>query len=321
MTRPIARPANVSARTRRRQGSSLLFRVALALAFVVTCVLATPVVLPAVRSARVPGGAPPATGGTGLVSGQTAMAGLASGACVSFTPSSGRYSKTVFIDPGHGGPDPGVVGMAGGRRVLEKTVALSVGTRLAELLRGDGYRVVMSRTTDSSVASLSAADSVTGAMTASAVHRDLVSRTQCANAASASVLVSIHFDAFDDPSIGGAETFYDAARPFAASNRQLATDLQAAMVEDLGVTDRGIFTDDQLGAPTLTTSGSLYNHLIVLGPAAAGWVDNPSQMPGALVEPLFITNPAEAQLASEPAGQQRVAVSLQRGVNKFLSGA
>lgn len=248
------------------------------------------------------------------------MAGLAPGACLSFPPSAGRSGKTVFIDPGHGGLDPGVVGSAGGRQVLEKTVALSVGTRLATLLRADGYRVVLSRTTDSSVAGVSAADSVDGALTASAVHRDLVARAQCANAASAAVLVSIHFDAFDDPSVGGAETFYDAVRTFGASNRALAADLQAALVADLGVTDRGIFTDDQLGAPTLTTTGSLYDHLIELGPAAAGWVDNPSQMPGALVEPLFLTNPQEARLAADPAGQQRIAVALQKGVNKFLSG-
>ena len=321
MTRPIARPANVTARTRRRQGTSALFRSALVMALVITCVLATPVVVPAVRSARAPGGLPASSDGGGLVAGHTAMSGLASGACMSFAPSGGKPGKTVFIDPGHGGLDPGVVGSAGGRLVLEKTVTLSVGTRLAALLLRDGYRVVLSRTTDASVASLSASDSVTGAMTASAVHRDLVSRTQCANAASASVLVSIHFDAFDDPSVGGAETFYDAMRPFYASNRQLATDLQAAVVAALGVTDRGIFTDDELGAPTLTTSGSLYNHLIELGPAAAGWVDSPSQMPGALVEPLFLTNPAEARLAGDPAGQQRIAVALQRGVIKFLSGA
>jgi N-acetylmuramoyl-L-alanine amidase len=68
---------------------------------------------------------------------------------MSFVPADGRYAKTVFIDPGHGGLDPGVVGMAGGSPVLEKTVSLSVATRLGELLRGDGYRVVLSRTDDS----------------------------------------------------------------------------------------------------------------------------------------------------------------------------
>ena len=239
---------------------------------------------------------------------------------MSFVPAGGRYGKTVFIDPGHGGLDPGVVGTVGAQQVLEKTVALSVGTLLGGLLREDGYRVVLSRTADSSVTKVGADDSVTGAMTAAAVHRDLVSRIACANAASASVLVSIHFDAFDDPAIGGAETFFDQARPFATASQKLATDLQTAMVAETGVTDRGVWTDDGVGT-ALTSSGGLYDHLVVLGPASAGWVDDPSKMPGALVEPLFLTNPAEARFANDPAGQQRIASALRTGVERYLSAS
>jgi len=162
---------------------------------------------------------------------------------------------------------------------------------------------------------------VAGALTASAEHRDLVTRTLCANTAAASVLVSIHFDAFDDPSVGGTETFYDTARPFAPDNKRLARDLQSAVVAALGTSDRGVWTDDQLAAPTLTAAGSLYGHLIELGPAATGWVESPSQMPGALVEPLFLTNPAEARVASDPGGQQRIATALRAGLAKYFSGA
>jgi N-acetylmuramoyl-L-alanine amidase len=240
---------------------------------------------------------------------------------MSFSPIAGASGKTVFIDPGHGGLDPGVVGETGGHQVLEKDATLAVGMRLAALLRSDGYRVVMSRTTDSSVTRLSASDSVTGALTASAEHRDLVTRAACANAAQAAALVSIHFDAFDDPSVGGTETFYDAARPFAAQNKKLAADLQAALVTSLGTADRGVWTDDQLAAPTLTTSGSLYGHLIELGPAETGWVDNPSQMPGALVEPLFMSNAAEATVAAGAQGRQRIALALKSGLEKFLTGS
>jgi N-acetylmuramoyl-L-alanine amidase len=272
----------------------------------------------AARSPLLPNPGPPAE--NGLVAGQVAMGGLESGACMSYARGLERSAKTVFIDPGHGGLDPGVVGSAGGRRLLEKDVTLSVGTKLAALLQGDGYRVVMSRTTDTSVTKLTNNDSVSGAMTASAVHRDLVSRAACANAAGASVLVAIHFNAFDDPSVGGSETFYDADRSFAAENKRLATDLQSALVSGLAVADRGVWTDEQLAAPTLTESGRLYGHLIELGPAATGWVDNPSQMPGAVVEPLFLSNPAQARLASDPASQQKVAAALRAGLLKYFSG-
>jgi hypothetical protein len=91
------------------------------------------------------------------------------------------------------------------------------------------------------------------------------------------------------------------------------------MIARLGVADRGVWTDDQIAAPTLTGSGQSYNHLIELGPMSQGWVDNPSQMPGALVEPLFVTNPGEAQIAGDPAGQQNIAEALAAGVMKFLT--
>ena len=251
---------------------------------------------------------------------QLPVAGIDSGTCISYPPSGAQSGKTVFIDAGHGGLDPGVVGAAGGKQVLEKDATLAVANRLGALLRADGYGVVMARTQDTSVTRLAPSDSITGALTNSAEHRDLVTRVACANAAAASVLISIHFDGFSDPTVGGTETFYDSARPFAATSKRLAADLQAGLVAGLGTSDRGVWTDDQLAAPALTPSGDSYGHLIELGPAAAGWVDDPSQMPGALVEPLFITNSTEAQMAMDPAGQQRVAEAMEAGLVKFFSG-
>ncbi|HXM72710.1 MAG TPA: N-acetylmuramoyl-L-alanine amidase [Candidatus Dormibacteraeota bacterium] len=255
-----------------------------------------------------------------LVASQLSVSGLEAGACMSLPQTQAGSGQTVFIDPGHGGLDPGVVGMVSGQQVLEKDAALAVAARLSDLLRADGYRVVMARTRDSTVIKLSTADSVLGSLTASAEHRDLAARAACANAAGAAALLSIHFDAFGDPSIGGTETFYDSARTFAVESHRLAVNVQATLVSALRTSDRGVWTDDQLAAPTLTSSGSTYGHLIELGPMSAGWVDDPSQMPGALVEPLFLTNPAEARLASDPSGQQKIAVALEAGLVTFLTG-
>jgi N-acetylmuramoyl-L-alanine amidase len=321
MTRPIANARNVAARTRRRQGSWSPLRSALIVALLLTCVFSLPTFAEAARSVLPPRNGPIGDPAPGQVVGQIALDGVQPGACLSLAAIDRRSDKTVFIDPGHGGLDPGVVGMTGGRQILEKDVALAVGIRLATLLSDGGYRVVMSRTKDSSVTNLGPNDTITGALTASAERRDLATRAACANAGAASVLVAIHFDAFDDSAVAGTETFYDAERSFAAENKRLATDLQSALVAGLGTTDRGIWTDDQLAAPTLTSSGSLYGHLIELGPPAAGWVDNPSQMPGALVEPLFLTNATEAGLASSSSGQQRIAAALNTGLERYLSGA
>jgi N-acetylmuramoyl-L-alanine amidase len=318
MSGPIAKPRHVSARTRRRQGSSPLLRTALSLALIVACVVWFPRLVEAFRATDRQTTPPPEQLASAS---QIQLSGLDSGSCMSFSPTATSNGKTVFIDPGHGGLDPGVVGSSGGRQVLEKDATLAVATRLASLLRGDGYRVVMARTEDSSAIKLSPSDSITGSLTDDAVHRDLVTRAACANAANASVLVSIHFDGFVDPSVGGTETFYDPARPFAGDNKRLALDLQAALVNGLGTSDRGVWPDDQVNAPTLTTSGSRYGHLIELGPALTGWVDDPSRMPGALVEPLFITHPQEARIAADPAGQQQMAVALEAGLQRYFSGA
>lgn len=251
---------------------------------------------------------------------QLGVAGLEPGACVAYPPTAGAMGKTVFIDPGHGGVDSGVVGTAGGGPVAEKDATLATALKLRDLLRAGGYRVVMARTADSSVMKLTPSDTSNGLMTADAVRRDLEKRIECANTSGAAVLVSIHFDGFSDPSVGGTETFYDAARPFAASNKRLAADLQSALVARLGSTDRGVWTDDQVGT-ALSAAGQNYGHLILLGPQQSGYVDQPSQMPGALVEPLFVTDPNDAAVLSDPSGQQKIAKALETGLQKYLSGS
>lgn len=315
---PIANARNVPSRPRRRQGFPPVLRNALVVALILACCLL------AVRLGVLSKSAGAVTGvlvpAPQQGPSQLAVPGIGAGACMSLPPTSGHTGQTVFIDPGHGGLDPGVVGDARGRQVLEKDATLAVATRLSDLLRADGYRVVLARTTDSSVLKLGAADSVTGAMTNDAVHRDLLARIACANASNATLLISIHFDGFNDASVGGTETFYDAQRPFEVSSKRLATDLQSALVAGLGSSDRGVWTDDQTAAPSLTSAGSNYGHLMELGPMASGWVSTPSQMPGALVEPLFVTNPAEAAVLSDPAGQSRIAMALEAGVLQYLSG-
>ena len=53
-------------------------------------------------------------------------------------------------------------------------------------------------------------------------------------------------------------------------------------------------------------------------PAAEGYLATPSEMPGAVVEPLFITDPFEASIAAGEAGQQAIALGITRAVDTFL---
>jgi N-acetylmuramoyl-L-alanine amidase len=249
--------------------------------------------------------------------------GLTPGTCVALKPAR-KASRTIFIDPGHGGLDPGAVGeTSAGKTVAEKTLSLAVALNLARRLVADGYNVVLARTTDVNVARMSDQDQDSGALTAAAVRRDTLARVACANAAKADALVSIHFDAFDDPSVGGIETVYDDARPFAADNFHLAKAVHSSILGRFQaggwpVPDRGVWTDSDAGVTALTNEGASYGHLVELGPRQPGWVDRPSAMPGILVEPLFVTRPSEADLAASSQGQDAIARGIEAGLRAYF---
>jgi N-acetylmuramoyl-L-alanine amidase len=97
----------------------------------------------------------------------------------------GRYR--VVIDPGHGGPDPGAIGIGGLR---ETNVVLDVALQVAQLLQAQGVQVVMTRTSE--------------------VDVDLPPRVSLANRSRADAFVSLHANALSmaRPDVNGIETFY-----------------------------------------------------------------------------------------------------------------
>jgi YD repeat-containing protein len=74
-----------------------------------------------------------------------------------------------------------------------------VATEIAKRLRADCYRVVRSRTSDSSVRSFPADELTSGTLDPTQVRHDLQARVRCANDSHASALVSIHFNGYTDP--------------------------------------------------------------------------------------------------------------------------
>lgn len=128
----------------------------------------------------------------------------------------GRYK--VVIDPGHGGPDPGAVGIGGLR---ETDVVLDVCLQVARLLQARGVQVLMTRTTE--------------------VDVDLPPRVALANSSRADAFVSVHANALSRfrPDVNGIESFYfeEAGRP----SRNLAAALQQQMLSiSPGSPDRGV---------------------------------------------------------------------------------
>jgi N-acetylmuramoyl-L-alanine amidase len=231
----------------------------------------------------------------------------------------------VFLDAGHGGVDPGAVGVTqSGATVHEADLTLPVVLDTMSLLRAQGFRVVLSRTTGGSVARLTAADLANGELTVQGSHDDVAARDRCANLARATILVGVYFDAGTSSGNAGSITAYDGARPFAAANLRLATLVQTEVLAALNahgwaIPDDGVVSDVSLGGPPLSATAAAYGHLLLLGPALPGWFDTPSQMPGALIEPLFVTDPFEASIAASPAGQEAIAAGLDQAVGQYLA--
>jgi N-acetylmuramoyl-L-alanine amidase len=160
-------------------------------------------------------------------------------------------------------------------------------------------------------------------LTAEGVHADVAARDICANLAKATILLGIYFNAGTADSNAGSITGYDAARPFAADNLQLATLVQNDVLASMNehgwqIPDDGVVSDTTLGGPALTTAAADYGHLLLLGPADPPWFTTPSLMPGALIEPLFITDPFEGTIADSTTGQQAIADGIADAVDQYF---
>jgi N-acetylmuramoyl-L-alanine amidase len=119
----------------------------------------------------------------------------------------------VVIDPGHGGRDPGAIGIGGLR---EKDVVLNISQQVSSLLEQQGLQTLMTRQDDREV--------------------DLAPRVAAAERANADVFVSIHANALSmsRPDVNGVETFYYS------TGRSLAQSIQTNLVAETGMRDRGV---------------------------------------------------------------------------------
>lgn len=102
----------------------------------------------------------------------------------------------VVIDPGHGGNDPGGIGVSG---VLEKDVNLSVALFLKQNLEQQGIEVVMTRETDKGLYSESASNKK---------KEDLAKRIQIIEEEKPDFVLCIHQNIFTDAKYDGAQVFY-----------------------------------------------------------------------------------------------------------------
>ncbi len=147
------------------------------------------------------------------------------------------------------------------------------------------------------------------------------------------LLVGIYMDAGGTAQNAGSVTTYDTDRPFTAANLKIANLLQNDALHAMNdhgwsIPDDGTVSDATEGSDVgdaadggLAAEAANYHHLLLLGPASSGFFATPSNMPGAVIEPLFLTDPFEGSIAASAADQQVIAKGVATAVEAYFAPA
>jgi len=222
-------------------------------------------------------------GGLGLLAGTRWLASQVQARQLALVLGSVR-GRVIALDPGHGGIDPGAIGVNG---LTEDAVNLAVSQRLAALLAQAGAVVVLTRAETTDLAG------ATPGGPSARKRVDLRARVSTVNLSGADVIVSIHANRFGNPAERGAQTFYNPHR--FPQNRLLAEMIQR-----------------QLQAITGETRRKISEHI-------DHYVLNHTDMPGVTVELGFLSNPRDAALLGDPAYQQRIAYAIFVGLAHYFA--
>lgn len=196
------------------------------------------------------------------------------------TASQPSRDPVIVIDPGHGGEDPGMLGVGG---LKEKGINLAVAWKLKEILQEQGFSVVMTREEDTCLCGEDARNKKA---------QDMQKRIAIIEEASPLLTVSIHQNSYQDPEVFGPQVFYYTD---SAEGEALAGFLQEELNQGLSIK-----------RPRKEKGNKTYYLL------------KKSKGVLAIVECGFLTNPEEAALLQEEKYQKKVAEAIARGIGRYL---
>ena len=199
------------------------------------------------------------------------------------TPMSVKAAEpiVIVIDPGHGGTDPGMIGVGG---LEEKGINLSVSLLLRDTLEKSGYSVIMTREEDKGLYDSSAANKKA---------QDMQRRIAMIREHAPVLSVSIHQNSYQDSGVHGPQVFYYEG---SVEGKKLAEAVQNSLNQHLEV-DR----------PREVKGNTSYYLL------------KRSSGPLVIVECGFLTNPEEAQKLQTKEYQQKVAGAVTEGIRTYLN--
>ncbi|MDR9501904.1 MAG: N-acetylmuramoyl-L-alanine amidase [Desulfurivibrionaceae bacterium] len=215
--------------------------------------------------------------------------------------------KTIVIDAGHGGKDPGAIARTGLR---EKDVVLKVALKTRDHLRKKGYKVVLTRSTD--------------------IFLPLEERTAIANTENADLFLSIHVNAAPNRQARGLETYYlslattdeekqAAAMENAVSSKQLSA-LQSILSDIMNNSKIEESRKFSTAVQNSLASGmnKRYGNVKDLGVKKAPFfVLIGAQMPAVLAELAFLSNTGEEKRLRSDGYLDALAVELANGVDMY----
>ncbi len=221
-----------------------------------------------------------------------------------------RKFRTIMIDAGHGGKDPGAIGNSG---IKEKTVVLEIAKHLRQDLEGKGFKVVMTRDSDEFIS--------------------LPDRARMANSSKADLFVSIHANSSRTKSVDGMEIYFLKNLDHAAlKDVQKETNYQDVLER---------FSMDRIPELNQVVIDMLYVHKQdesrklagYLSKNATGIIDSADRgikaagfyvlkntlIPAILIEVGFLSNHAEEDMLATSAYRQKIADGLAQYIANYAT--
>ena len=191
----------------------------------------------------------------------------------------GSYPPQIVIDIGHGGNDPGKVGI---NNALEKDINLAIGLYLEEYLTTSGYQVTLTRETDTSLADPDASNQKLS---------DLKNRVALMNRLGPSAVISIHQNSYPDKNVHGAQVFYGSSK----ESEGFATYVQSQLKRILNPNNKRTIKENP--------DYYLFRH---------------TTCPIIIAECGFLSNYEEANLLITESYQRQIAWAIHMGTIQFL---
>lgn len=192
----------------------------------------------------------------------------------------GENVKCVVIDAGHGGDDPGKVGINGAK---EKDINLAIAGMVKKYLEANDIRVVMTRETDEGLYDAEASNKKV---------QDMKKRIDLINTTQPSLTVSIHQNSYPEEYVHGAQVFYYTG---SVSGQKLAESIQNQLIDKV----------DSENKRQIKANDSYY-------------LLKKTELPIVIVECGFLSNQAEAEKLCDPDYQERLAWAVHMGVLRYL---